>query len=45
MIQVIIELRVIDSVYVDMAMGLGKRFPKKGIVSLGVGSMGGVKIL
>ena len=44
-VKVVIEPRVIDSVYVDMVVGAGKGFPEEGIVPLGVGSMGRVKIL
>ena len=36
---------VIDSVYIDMAVGSGKWFPEEGIMSLGVGGMGRVEIL
>ena len=43
-VEVVIELGVVDSVYVDMVVGMEKGFPEKGIMSLGVYSMGGVKI-
>ena len=45
MVKVIIEVGVVDSVYVDMAVGLGKWFPEEGIVPLSVSGVGGVKIL
>ena len=45
MVQVVIETRVVDSVYVDMSVGSGKRFSEKGVVPLGIGGMGRVKIL
>ena len=42
MVGVFIESEVIDSVYVDVAVGSGKRFPEEGIVLLGVCGMGRV---
>ena len=45
MVKVIIEARVIDSVYVDVAMGSGKGFLEKGIMSLDICSVGGIKVL
>ena len=44
MVEVVIEAGVVDSVYVDMAMGLGKWFPEEGIMPLGVGSMDGIEV-
>ena len=44
-VKVVIEVRVIDSVYVDMAMGLEEWCPKKGIMPLGIDSMDGIEIL
>ena len=44
MIEVIIEMGIVDGVYVDMAMGLGEWLPEKGIMLLGVGSMDGVEV-
>ena len=44
MIKVIIELRVIDSVYVDMAMDSGKGFSKEGVVPLDISGVGGVEV-
>ena len=43
-VKVIIEAGIIDGVYVDMAMGLGKGFSKEGVISLGVSSMGRVEV-
>ena len=43
-IQVVVESRVIDSVYVDMSMDVGDGF-SEGAMSLDVGGVGGVKIL
>ena len=45
MVQVIIEARIIDSVYVDMAMSSWKRFLKEGVMPLGVCGMSRVEIL
>ena len=36
MVKVVVELRVIDSVHVDMMVGSGKRFPKEGVMLLNV---------
>ena len=36
MVKVVIELRVIDSVHVDMMVGSEKRFPKEGVMLLDV---------
>ena len=44
-VQIIIEMGVVDSVYVDMAMGAGKRFPKERVMPLGIGGVGGIEIL
>ena len=44
-VEVIIEARIIDSVYVDVVVGSGKWFPEEGIMPLGIGSMGRVEIL
>ena len=44
MVKVIIEAGVVDSVYIDMAMGSGEWFPEEGIMSLGVGGMGSIEI-
>ena len=44
-VEVVIEIRVVDSVDVDMSVHVRKGFSKEGIMSLGVGSVGGVKIL
>ena len=44
MVEVVVEAGVIDCVNVDMAVGAGKGF-SKGVVPLGIGSMGRVKIL
>ena len=40
MVEVIIELGIIDSIYVDMSVGLGKGFSKEGIVPLDISCMG-----
>ena len=42
-VKIVIKSRVIDSIYVDMAMGLGKGFSKEGVMPLGICSMAGVK--
>ena len=44
MVEVVIELRVIDGVYVYMSVGTGKRFSEKGIMPLGICGMGGVEV-
>ena len=45
MVKVVIEVGIIDSIYVDMAVGSGKWFGKERIVPFGVGCVGRVKIL
>ena len=45
MVKVVIEVGVIDSVYVDMAVGARKGFSKERVVPLGISGVGGVKIL
>ena len=45
MVKVVIEVGIIDSIYVDMAVGSGKWFPEEGVMPLGVGGVGRVKIL
>ena len=42
-VQIVIESRVINDVYVDMLMNLRKRF-SEGVMSLGVNSMSRVKV-
>ena len=44
-VEVVIEVGIIDSVYVDMAMGSRKGFSEKGVVPLNIGGMGSVEIL
>ena len=44
-VEVVIEVGIIDSVYVDMSVSVEKGFSKEGIVPLGVCAMGGVEIL
>ena len=43
--EVVIEAGIIDSVYVDMLVGLGKQLPEKGVMPLGIGGMGRIEIL
>ena len=45
MVKVVIEAGIIDSVYIDMLVGLGKWLPEKGVVLLGISGMGGVEVL
>ena len=45
MIEVVIEMGIVDSVYVDMAVSAGKGFSEEGIMPLRINSVGGVKIL
>ena len=45
MVQVVIKTRVIDSVYVDVMRSVRELFPKEGVMSLGVCSVGSVEIL
>ena len=44
-VQVVVETRVVDGVYVYVAVGAGKGFSEERVVSLSVGGVGGVKIL
>ena len=44
-VKVVVEMGVVDSVYVDMAMSSGEGFSEERIVLLGIGSMGRVEIL
>ena len=45
MVKVVMEAGVVDSVYVDMAVGSRKWFPEEGVIPLGVGGMSRVEIL
>ena len=45
MVQVIIEVRVIDGIYIDVLVGVRKGFSEKGVMSLGVSGVGRVVIL
>ena len=45
MVKVVIEPRVVDSVYIYVSVGAEKRFPKEGVMLLGISGMGRVKIL
>ena len=45
MVEVIIKLGVIDGVYVDMSVDTRKEFSEKGIMPLGISSMGRVEFL
>ena len=45
MVEVVIEVGIIDSVYVDMTMGSGKGFSEKGVVPLGIGGVGNIEVL
>ena len=44
MVEVVIEVGIVNSVYVDTAIGPGKWFPEKGIMPLSVRSMGGIEV-
>ena len=44
-VEVVIKAGIIDSVYVDMVMSAWEGLPEKGIISLGISSMGGIKVL
>ena len=44
-VQVIVESRVVDCIYVYVFMGAGKGSLEEGVMVLSVGSMGGVEIL
>ena len=44
-VEIVIEAGIIDSVYVDMVMSAWEGLPEKGIISLGISSMGGIKVL
>ena len=45
MVKVVVETGIIDSVYINVAVGSGKWFGKERIVPFGVGCVGRVKIL
>ena len=45
MVKVIVESGVVDSVYIDMSVGSRKEFSEKGIMPLGIGSMGRIEFL
>ena len=45
MVEIIIEVRVVDGVYIDMLMGAGQEFSEERVVPLSIGSMGRVEIL
>ena len=44
-VQVVIEMGIIDSVYVDVAVSAREGFLEEGVVPLGISGMGGVKVL
>ena len=44
-VKVIIEMGVVDGVYVYVSVGAGKRFSKERVMLLGVGGMGSVEVL
>ena len=43
-VKIVIESRVVDSVYVDMPIGMGKGFFEEGIMPLGIDSVGKVEV-
>ena len=43
-VEVVIEVGIIDGIYVDMAMGARKGFSKERVVSLGICGVGGIEI-
>ena len=45
MVKVVIETGVIDSIYIDVSVGAGKRFSEEGIILLGVYGMGRVEVI
>ena len=45
MIKVVIEAGIVDSVYINVAVGSGEWFPEEGIMSLHVSGIGSVEIL
>ena len=45
MVQVVVKLGVIDSVYIDVSVGSGKGFLEERVMSLSISGMGGVKVL
>ena len=45
MVKVVIEVRVIDGVYVNILVSPGEGFVKERVISLSVSSMGGVEVL
>ena len=45
MVEVVIEARIVDSVYIDVAVGSGEWFSEERVVPLDIGSVGRVKIL
>ena len=45
MVQVVVKLRVIDSVYIDVSVGSGKGLLEERVMSLGISSIGRIKVL
>ena len=45
MVKVVVEMRVIDSVYVHMSVSVGGGFSEERVMSLGVCGMDGVEVL
>ena len=44
MVKVVVEMGIVDSIYVDVSVGARKGLLKEGVMPLGVSSMGGVKV-
>ena len=44
-VEIVIEVRVIENVYVDMVVGSGERFAEERIMLLGVCGMGRIQVL
>ena len=45
MVEIIVETRVVDGVYVDMSVDVGKGLSEERVVPLGISGIGRVKIL
>ena len=45
MVEVVIETGIVDSIYVDMAVGAGKGSSEERVMPLGISGVGGVEVL
>ena len=43
-VKVIVEAGIVDSVYIDMSMGMRKELLEEGVVLLGVSGVGRIKV-